>query len=373
MRVLAFLEAATITGPAKNLLQFAQIARHFTPPVDMALAVFCREGDSGVLLQACKLAGVPLHPIHERGRFDASVIPQMTQLAREWRPDIIQSHAVKSHFLVRRSGLHRLYPWVAFHHGYTWTDLKVRLYNHVDRWSLRAASRVVTVSLPFRDELVSKGVPAERIAVVHNAVDPEWAANAHTGAARLRETLHLNPGKQVILSVGRLSREKDHLTLLEAVAAVHDAGVCTPHLLIVGEGPERRRIEETARRLNLHEHVTLTGHVASAEDYYGIADIVAISSRSEGSPNALLESMAAGVPVVSTAVGGIPEIVTDKESALLIQAADRESMARAITDLLTDRVLAEKLVVRARELAESRHSPSGRAQHLYEIYRGVLQ
>ena len=89
---------------------------------------------------------------------------------------------MKSHFLVRKSGLNRLAPWVAFHHGYTWPDLRARLYNQLDRWSLRAASRVVTVSQPFRRELIRHGVPAARIEIVHNAIDPDWGPRRLAGA-----------------------------------------------------------------------------------------------------------------------------------------------------------------------------------------------
>src|SRR5205823_11585403 len=112
--------------------------------------------------------------------------------------------------------------------------------------------------------------------------------------------------------VGRLSREKDHIALLEAVDLLRArlGPAVAPHLVIVGEGPERSRIEDKIRRLNLGSTVTLTGQRDSAEPYYGIADVAVLSSRSEGSPNALLEAMAAGVPAVATRVGGVPEIVT---------------------------------------------------------------
>ena len=120
----------------------------------------------------------------------------------------------------------------------------------------------------------------------------------------------------MILIVGRLSREKDHLSLLRALSQLAvvrgGEGAAIAHLLIVGEGPERARIEAAIRHLGLSEMVTLTGQVPSAEPYYGIADLAVLSSLSEGSPNALLEAMAARVPVVATAVGGIPEIVCDR-------------------------------------------------------------
>jgi len=371
IRVLAVLEATSITGPAKNLLELARLAREerFNPSAEVSIAIFRREGDSNVFLDAAAQAGVTVHAIPERGRFDRSVIPRLRALAEELKPDIVQTHAVKSHMLLRSSGLHRELPWIAFHHGYTWPDLRAQIYNQFDRWSLRAARRVVTVSLPFRDELVERGVGASRISVLHNAIDPNWAP-ARDGA--LRTELGIPAERKVILIVGRLSREKDHLTLLDAVETVWKEGRAVPHLLIVGEGPERPPIEERIRALRLEAHVTMTGQVPSARPYYGIADVAVLSSRSEGSPNALLEAMAARVPAVATAVGGVPEIVTDGESALLIAPGNREAMARALGAVLTDEGLAESLRANAYRLIEERYSPDRRVRALCEIYREAL-
>jgi glycosyltransferase involved in cell wall biosynthesis len=115
--------------------------------------------------------------------------------------------------------------------------------------------------------------------------------------------------------------------------------------------------------------VTLAGQVPSAEPFYGIADICVLSSLSEGSPNALLEAMAAGAPVVATAVGGIPEMVTHGESALLVEPGDCEAMTNAIAALLNDGDLARRLAARAREIVLERHAPEARARRLVEIYR----
>jgi glycosyltransferase involved in cell wall biosynthesis len=367
LRLLAILEADTITGPAKNLLQFAQCARG---QVDVEIAVFRREGQSNLFIETAGRLAIPVHTMPEAGRFDLTVVRALRSLAGELKPDVVQSHAVKSHFLARASGLHRMAPWVAFHHGYTWPDLRARIYNQLDRWSLRGADCVLTVSEPFRRELVRRGVAAQRIEVVHNAIDPQWGRRDKSpeASAALRARLGIGPETRVVLIVGRLSSEKDHGTLLEAMRRVRGTAP-DAHLAIVGDGPERPRIEETVRRLGLVGSVTLAGQVPSAEPFYGIADICVLSSLSEGSPNALLEAMAAGVPVVATAVGGIPEMVTHAESALLVKPGDCEAMTNAIAALLNDGDLARRLAARAREIVLERHAPEARARRLVEIYR----
>ncbi|MBV9405019.1 MAG: glycosyltransferase family 4 protein [Acidobacteriaceae bacterium] len=380
VRLLAIIEANTVTGPAKNLLSFAHMARAQTtqPAIEVSIAVFTRPASSRVFIEAARELSISVHPVLETGAFDRSVLARLSSLVRELRPDLIQSHAVKSHLLVRLSGLNKLAPWVAFHHGYTWTDWKTRLYNRLDRWSLRTADRIVTVSRPFRDELTRIGVKPSRIEILHNAIDPQWGSRYRSPEARaaLRSSLGIAPDRKIILIVGRLSLEKDHQTLIEALRLLTNRSAAgelpPPHLLIVGDGPERTRVQQTIGRLNLAESVTLAGQVPSAEPYYAIADVSVLSSRTEGSPNALLESMAARVPAVATAVGGVPEIVTHNESALLIKTGDREEMARAIGSILVDRNLASRLAGTAFQTILTRFTPEQRVKQLVRIYENVI-
>jgi len=172
--------------------------------------------------------------------------------------------------------------------------------------------------------------------------------------------------------VGRLSREKDHLTLLHAFRQLAREGSVNAHLLIVGDGPERPRIEAAIRDFQLCAAVTMTGHMPSAEPYYGVADLAVLSSLSEGSPNALLEAMSARVPVVATAVGGVPEIVADRQSALLVPPHSPAALCQAMGELLTNQAMARALAQRAGELLAARHSLEARSKRLLEIYAGVL-
>lgn len=368
LRLVAFLEARTVTGPAKNLLQFATLARQ-QEAIDTTIVVFRRPGDSDVFKQAAENAGVPVEFIEEKGRFDRSVIASITEVIRRMNPDVVQTHAVKGHFLACQAGLPETVRWVAFHHGYTWIDFRMHLYNQLDRWSLRRARHVITVSLPFAAELEKKGVSKERVTVIHNAIDPHWGQRPRAESEGLRERLGITADRKVILIVGRLSREKDHPTLLQAVERLRREGMREAHLLVVGDGPEKHRVEALAAHLGISRCLTLTGELPSAEPYYGLADVAVLSSRTEGSPNALLEAMAARVPVVATSVGGIPEIVSDRESALLVPPGDSQRLAAAIGEVLRNTALAGELVTTAQRLIEQQHSPAVRVRRVAEVYR----
>lgn len=381
IRLLAIMEGSTVSGPAKNLLEFCRMVRDLPegPIIEPTLLLFQRpqKGVSAIqsarneLLEQALAYHLPVHCIPERFTFDRKVIGYLKRVVDQVAPDVIQTHMFKSHFLVRACGLHKRRAWVAFFHGYTSTTFKRDLLAQLDRWSLRAPSQVVAVSEAFSRLLADRGVPRERTTVLHNAIDPAWLeiGAEDRDAADLKGALGVHRGEKLVLAVGRLSREKGFTDL---VAAIQQLNEMRPEglvrLLIAGEGLERRRIEEAIRRAGLEQQVTLLGHVNDVRPYYRAADVFAISSLSEGSPNALLEAMAAGVPVVATAVGGIPEIATDGETALLVPARNPRALAAALDRLLSDRSLAMNIAGRASELINSKYSPLSRAKSLVRLY-----
>ena len=369
LRLLVIIEASSITGPAKNLLEFARLSR--TSGIETIIVTFVRGEASNLFIETVVRESIAVHTIPEQRRFDRAILQSLAKLGALLKPDVIQTHAVKSHFLVRAAGLSRQAPWVAFHHGYTWPDWQMRVYNQLDRWSLRAATKVLTVSLPFRQQLQEKGVAGERIEIVHNAIQQGWGVEARrpATAAQLRAGMNIARNRKVILCVGRLSREKDHLGLLDAFTRLPAS--LSAHLVIVGDGPERNRIKQRVETLGLTGSVTLTGQRDSAEPYYGVANLAVLPSWSEGSPNALLEAMAAGVPVTATAVGGIPEMVTNGQSALLVQPGDPKALAEVMTRVLEDPSLAADLVAQAQKLIRERFAPEVRTRRLIEVYREI--
>jgi glycosyltransferase involved in cell wall biosynthesis len=375
IRVVSIMESDFVTGPAKNLLEFARRARHAPdglPGVDLSAATYQRgsgnPADNGFVAAALR-AGITMDIIPERARFDPSVIPRIRRILEMRRPDIVQTHNVKSHFLMRLSGLWRSYRWIAFHHGYVTTDAKMRLYNQLDRWSLQKPAHLVTVCGPFRQQLESGGISRERITVRHNAINPFAAPSAEDTEAA-RRMVPCAAETPLLLTVSRLSREKGHVDLLEAVAILKRCGAKF-HLVIVGEGYERGAIERARERLELRNDVTLVGHKSDVRPYLAIATLYLMPSHSEGSPNSLFEAMTAGVPSVASEVGGIPEIMTNEVTGLLTPSRNPEALAEAIGRLLADSALAARLAANA--LAESaRFTPEAYHAALVQVYQQVL-
>ena len=287
------------------------------------------------------------------------------------KPDIVQTHMIKSHFLTKLSGIGRKYPWVAYHHGYTTTDLKMRGYNQLNRWSLPSAARVITVCGPFAEDLSQAGVPRDRIIVCHNSVTAPPVISEDSKRA-LKERLHIVDGEQVVLAVGRLSREKGHRDLLDAISVLRELNSQLKFkLVIVGDGPERERLERAVHQKGLAAFVLFIGHVEDISPYYAIADALALPSHSEGSPNVLLEAMAAGLPVIATAVGGVPEIAINEQNALLVASGDSDSFARALNRVLTDTELAQKLGRAAAMRVAEKFSSAAYVRSLLRVYQSL--
>ncbi|MFL6283832.1 MAG: glycosyltransferase [Pyrinomonadaceae bacterium] len=392
IKLLALMEATTVTGPAKLLIEFCRAAREADaaldglPRVEASIVTFNRvraterngaatpnrDDSPNKFVEAARAAGVEVDVIEERFRFDTSVVGQLRRAIERRAPDIVETHMIKSHFLTLAAGLARGRRWVAYHHGYTTTDAKMRIYNQLNRLTLPRAARVITVCGPFARQLSGAGVSPEKISVVHSSIAAPDAPRAED-VSELKTRLGVAEGERVILAVGRLSREKGHVGLVHALEHLRrDARATKLKLVVVGEGPERERVEAAALSLGLGACVVFAGHTSDVRPFYALADVLALPSHSEGSPLVLLEAMAACVPVVATAVGGVPEVATDGETALLVPPHDPSAMAFALARVLSDATLARSLADKAAAHVAERFSPEARARALLRIYGALV-
>jgi glycosyltransferase involved in cell wall biosynthesis len=376
IRVLTLIESASVTGPARNIIEFARMARRAEadrPAVEVTLLTYRRGREESPLALAAREAGVPVITVAERRRWDTSVLPQLRRAIAQHNPDILETRNVKSHFLVRLLGLNHKYPWVAWNHGYTATSWLDRTYTQLDRFSLRGVDRMVTVCRPFADRLVTLGVPRTKITILHNSVKPFVAPSA-AEVRGARQALGIPDADAVILSVGRLSYEKGHADLIRAGAALKVMPGTPPfRIVIVGDGPEREPLLRLIARLGLEEQVTLAGFQRDTKPYYAMATLVAVPSHSEGSPNVVLEAMAAGLPIVANNVGGVPEILKEGITGLMVPAQNPDWMAHGIRRLLIDPELRDRLGSKARAQALSDHTPEAYRRKLVMFYEVVLR
>jgi glycosyltransferase involved in cell wall biosynthesis len=376
MRIVSVVEATTVNAVAKITLEFFRTARELTennlgdPVIDGSIITFDRDSSENEFIQTVRAAGIHLDVIPERRRFDLGVLPALKSIIEQRQPDIVITQSIKSHFLMWRSRLWKKIPWIAYHHGYTTTDSKMRLYNRFDRWSLPKADLVLTVCEAFAQELVSVNkLSREKILVQHNPIRPGPKPDPANVKA-LRARLGIAEHERVILSVGRLSKEKAQADLILAIQQLCRTNA-DYKLVIVGDGPERANLEALASPFE--KRIVFTGQISDVRPFYAMADVFVLPSQSEGSPNVLLEAMVAEIPVVATAVGGVPEIVENETSALLVSSKEPRALAAAIRRLLADNELTKHLTESATALAFRNHSPEVYVRSLIEINQEIIE
>ena len=202
-----------------------------------------------------------------------------------------------------------------------------RLPRRMIRWAARRAAAVVAVSQALKDKLVALGVERERIHVLRNGVDLElFHANDRDS---LRAELELR--RPTLLSVGNLLAFKGHGLVIEALSLLPEC-----ELVIAGDGPDRAAFEALARQCGVSARVRFVGSLDQQDlrRYYCAADALVLASSREGWPNVLLEAMACGTPVIATAVGGVPEIVTSADAGAVVKERSATALARAVRELL---------------------------------------
>jgi glycosyltransferase involved in cell wall biosynthesis len=375
IRVLTLIESPTVTGPARNIIEFGKlgvIAEPGLPAVEAMVVTYWRGAGESPVAAVARNAGLQVATILERRRWDTQAIPQLRRIIAEYRPDILESRNIKSHFLVRALGLQRQYPWVAWNHGYTERDWLDRAYSQFDRWSLQAAFRVVTVCRPFAETLERRGVDKRKITILHNFVKP-FVPVPTEDVERLRSSLGAQ-NQAVILAVGRLSSEKGHAILLQAAARLEKMKEAPDfRIVVVGDGPEKENLLRLTARLGIGQRIVMAGFQTDVRPYYSLSTLLALPSYSEGSPNVVLEAMAAGLPIAATDVGGVPEILEDGVTGLLVRPGDPEAMAETILRILQDKGLARRLGAAARSCAESKYTPRAYRRLLTEFYLATLE
>jgi len=211
-----------------------------------------------------------------------------------------------------------------------------------------------------------------RWVLLQNGVDTEHF-RLPPADAQARAALGLDPRRPVVGTIGRLEDRKGHDQLLRAAGEMlAGANGRRPQLVIVGNGPLRESLAGQARTLGVADSVRFEGTVADVRPVLAAMDVFVLPSRAEGMSNALMEAMAAGRPVVATAVGGNTEVVTDGETGLLVPPANPAAIARAVDGLLGDPERASRLGAAAREFVTHHFGARARVAELERLYQERL-
>lgn len=314
--------------------------------------------------------GVPVRRVAPMplGLAGGARVPAFARFLRRERPDVFHAHM--SSPVACKWGLAAA---VAARVPAVLGTVQVGAYEPPNRsayWQLRALARGVDRYLAVSREIAAELVenldwPAEKVEVVYNAVDIERVAVA--APPGLREQLGGSETRPLVLTPARLDAQKGHETLLAAVAEIPEA-----MFVFAGEGPLRAELEARAAQLGVADRVRFLGRREDIPQMLAACDVFALPSLYEGSSLAVLEAMAAGIPIVSSAIGGTEELIEDGQSGLLVPPGDAKALAAALLRLVGDADLRQNLGAKARERVDDGLEREQNAERVIASYEEIL-
>jgi glycosyltransferase involved in cell wall biosynthesis len=305
--------------------------------------------------------------LDKRGPLDCGAWWRLVCLLRDERIDLVHTHLWGANFWGRLAAWWVGRPAVATEHSTdTW---KPWWYFLLDRWLARRCARVVTVSDAVRTFYQRHGIPAEKLQTIANGVETEQFPAPERSV--FYDQLGWGVQTPVLLAIGRLVEPKRFEVFIDLMAEVI-AQRPQARALIVGEGRLRAALEAQIHSKGLSGHVVLAGLREDVPALIRGARAVVFTSEREGLPMVLIEAMASGVPVVSTAVGGIPEVLMDERTGWLVPAGHPEAMLPRLLAVIDDPSLAQRVGAAAQGLVRERWSAASMARRHEALYEALL-
>lgn len=291
------------------------------------LSVFASTADDAAdhpLLASLREAGVQ---IYLPGRSSRNYLRERVAIRDAMRASgarIVHTHGYRSDVIGLAAATGTPVKTVTTAHGFTGGGWKNRLYERFQLRAFRKFDAVVSVSRPLTQRITASGVADHRVRLIPNA----FGGAGVVSRSAAREALGLRGEQFTVGWVGRVTREKALDLMLEGLRQLRDLPVM---LVVIGEGHERETLMKGARESGLDDRILWLGMVPDSARFFSAFDLYALSSRTEGTPITVLEAMEAEVPIVTTAVGGIPDMVSEQE-AWLVPSGDPAALAVAIRD-----------------------------------------
>lgn len=370
VRILHLIASNFVGGPEKQILHHALDIRSFG--FDVWIGSFRDQPERAAILVQAQAAGLPVFESESSGRFDLRAVHELVSTIKRERIQLLCTHGFKANSIGVIAKTLAGVPQVAFCRGWTAETLRVRLYEILERQLIPFADRIVCVSEAQAEYFASRRWLRRRISIVHNAMLDSLGIPEECDREGSKVQLGFSPQTLLVGVVGRLSVEKGQRFLIDAAKELVGK---FPNLRIVllGEGRERENLEAQAREFGLEDVVMLPGFQKNVGTWMKAFDVVANCSLTEGIPNAILEAMAAGTPVVATDVGGVPALVKHRHTGLLVPPANPSSLAMAVSEVLADGSLASRLRQAGRDWVQTQFSAEGQRAALLELYRQCLE
>lgn len=367
MKILHLISSGGLFGAERVILNLATQLKEGTSTVG---ALHNRHNPHLEIIQAAERLELKTTVFDSQGQCDVKTVLQIKKFLTENQVDILHTHNYKSDilgFLAARLAGKR---WVATNHVWHGTDAKMRFYERLDAIVLKFTDKVIAVSEEIKDGLIKRGFRPERVQVIPNGIDIVPFQEKFQ-KLELRRSLGIQPHETVVVIVGRLAKEKGHGVFLDAAASIIRERKDSK-FLIVGDGPLRQELTKRVSEMELTDSVIFAGIRQDMPAVYAMSDIMVNSSFIEGMPMTILEAMASQIPVVATAVGGVPQIVIDGQTGLLVPPGDAGALAERILFLINNPNHARSLAIKAREFVQSNYSLEKMTSKYRMVYKAMV-
>jgi glycosyltransferase involved in cell wall biosynthesis len=377
IQVLRAITRLNIGGPAIHaiLLTTALDDGAFFKSTLVAGTTATHEGDMLDLARARAVEPVLLPALsREISPLDDLIsLARMVQLVRRMRPDIVHTHMAKAGTVGRLAAHICGVPLIVHtYHGHVFhsyfSPRKTRVFLTIERALGMATDRIIVVGDGQLDEIASYGVaPKDKLRSIPLGLELGQYLRAEHTRGSLRAVLGIGPERPLVGIVARLVPIKAHEVFFQAAAHILQFEPAA-HFIVIGDGERRAELEALVDRLGIRHAVTFMGWRRDMVAIYADLDVVALTSLNEGSPVALIEALAAARPVVSTAVGGVPEVVIHDTTGLTVPPSDPKATAEAILTLLRDRALGVRLAAAGRRHVYPRYDSTRLVDDVKDLY-----
>jgi glycosyltransferase involved in cell wall biosynthesis len=368
---------AELLGPEQLILAQAE---HYRGTDTRFVIVNLSDGTppAVALHEEAERRGIESVVVRDTSAFNAArMVPPLSRLFRQYRPDVIHTHGSKAETLTlfaRGRGGAALVG--SFYGRIAMGPLRWQLFDGASLVTLRAFGRVIANSQATARQLEAARFPMRKVRVVPSTVNMDVVSERSDVLRSIsRGELGIAPSTPLVATMARLYDEKGHRFFLRAMPPLLDQH---PELrwLIIGDGPLRSAIEDEARALGVADRLVFAGYRSEGWKLMAAADLCVVPSLREGISVSLLESAMLGMPIIATTAGGNPEVVQSQETGLLVRPGDSAELAQATHRLLNDPALAAKLGAQAAVRARAVFAPAavcGATHHLYLEHPSVAR
>ena len=372
MRILHLIDSGGLYGAEVMLLHLmtAQIQLGLIP---ILVSMGERDIPEKSIEAEARERGLTVEPFRMRAGFNLAGGLRVLDFARAQQVSVLHTHGYKGNILFGAMPLWlRRFPLVATVHGWTWTGgiSRMMVYEWLDGLCLRRADAVVVVNEAMTSHSRLRAIRPHCLHTINNGIPQREAPGLDSRPKLPQPILDFIRQGTSIVALGRLSVEKGLDILLKAVAGLVQEGRDV-RLVLVGEGPLRGELQQLAEQLGIDQRVLLPGFLADASRLLSYFNIFALPSLTEGLPMVVLEAMQAGLPIVASRVGGIPQVLDQGACGLLTPAGDVQAVRTALRDLMENKERAGIRVRKAKERVRQLYSSRAMAEGYLAVYQRV--